>query len=125
MSRTPSRLPRPEPSSACEVLVNPSAQPPLCRHRAIARAAWLLASLTALALGAPSARAAASPCGGLQVADGFIAFGEAQRVADARSDAMEACLDAVALELRTRPGLRSITVAARVAGSPRAGSTAP
>ncbi|TNF27488.1 MAG: hypothetical protein EP329_19340 [Deltaproteobacteria bacterium] len=74
----------------------------------------------ALALVALPGAASASPCGGLKVADGVVEFGSTQRVADVRSDAMDQCIVAVAEELGRRPGVRSVTVAARVADNEEA-----
>ncbi|PKN58596.1 MAG: hypothetical protein CVU56_04960 [Deltaproteobacteria bacterium HGW-Deltaproteobacteria-14] len=78
------------------------------------------AALAASALLVAAVPAAAAPCGGLKVADGVVEFGATQRINDVRSKAMEACLAAVASELHARAGVRSVTVAARVADSEEA-----
>ena len=111
--------PHASPSPAPGRVAAPGAR----RPRRVARAVGLaLAALFGLGAAAPAA--AAAPCGGLRVADGLIAFGAPQRVADARTEAMEQCLDAVAKELLERPGVRSVTVAARVAGGEQERSAA-
>lgn len=78
------------------------------------------AVLAAFALLVGALPVAAAPCGGLKVADGVVEFGATQRINDVRSEAMDACLAAVATELQARAGVRSVTVAARVADSAEA-----
>ena len=75
-------------------------------------ALWVALALIA---GAAST-AAAAPCGGLKVADGFVEFGANQRLEDVKTERMETCLAAVVKELQGRSGVRSVTVAARVSG---------
>jgi hypothetical protein len=63
--------------------------------------------------------AAAEPCGGISYANGSIATGAPLPVTDTFDEETQACLAAIAEGLANRPGLRTVTVAARLPDADR------
>ncbi len=80
----------------------------------------IISSLSAAALLAGPGALAAEPCGGLSLQAGVVQIGDHLPVSEGLAQEAGPCLEAIAKELVARPAIRSITVAARVAGDAQA-----